>query len=1585
MKNKPILFLILMSIQNLFGQVNLDVWKMSKKQSSTVEKNLTIGQLPKNFESTSPDKKTLNYSKVRERTIKVELSDGRKFDYTPILYKSSDGSSVISYSEKNGWVGYYIDDNNNYSLRGSTVVKNESTDSLISKTITSSVEQNFCNTLNHNTKQISKKTPSKTPTSSNTLTNADFYNPSIIIPKRCSLRVEVSYSTHQSYGGGDIDLTEQYFTTLYEGVTTLFAKEGIILNMTQLFVWLTPDNYSTEQNQQSTTLLNYSFQRPLHPEWDHFNQLILSSGVPWGIAYFNGAANGSSNPSPSLFNESCLSVCNIGTSSVGTNYPESFDYFIPIHIATHELGHNLGSRHTHWCGWKDKFNNYTGPLDRCFTVEPSTGSPCDNTGLPLFPTIMSYCHINQTTAIKNALLKNGFGDYPRWSIRNNLYYSDDIPFITPSGDAPTVVTGFPSDITQTSFKVLESYVSSDGGSPILQKGICWSNGPNPNLSDNKILDLSTNDIFTVSLQNLFGGEVFYVRAFATNENGTSFGEEKVIMTQPPTTPNVILSNISNITQTSATFLGQVSGGYGGNIITKRGVCWSTTPNPTINNSFQELPSTGSNSWSGTVSQFSPSTTYYVRSYTGNDGVIFYSSQQQFTTLSDAINFTTNIVSRRYRSISTNVNLTGTNGNQILERGVCWSYTNPNPTVDDQKVLTSTNLGIISTTIGNLIENRTVYIRPYFMSLNNQSFYGTTITTSTLNPNLTISNQGLSVFNLPIDEYGSVPYTQIDFSSAPFPGNGFVGDYGIIAAISNQQLDINNSDYLSRYKTTPTRVVFGNYPAGQPQTPITTGIYLPSGTQMYVRGYYRGEYGQYYYTTVIQVTTPCSSKPQIKEHLNPSYITNYPSIWIPSVDYNDRNLLNNRNFVGGHNSSLLTIFAPRSCPNSIVKNVGWLVKSPSQFLDNLTFTNSDSIKPYVKEGDLYHRILTLKDFVREPLTTLYSGAQSRIYKRELNGNLSTLEFGSGQLFIGSFPARYAPRLVLEKLEVLSYNEVRVRIRVIDVGGILPSQNGFGGLGTITRVGYYVYKTEKFTSIQSGTQTGPDIVFDKRSESVCVSNCSSEQSFDFVIQGLNQNQSYNIVPYAESSVQGQIITKTWSPTPIGQTPQLYPIPLGINCPEVGISWNIKFKISDFNKIETTQPINTLQGTILSGGNVITSSSDVISRGVCWSTSQNPDISLNTKTVEGSGLGIFYSNLTELNPNTLYYIRSYFTTSTGVFYGEQKTITTISPNTPPNVQTGTATGIFQTSQSDTWQANITGQVISTSSPIIEMGFVYSKFPNPILYDGQSIKVPKTETESFKQIKLLSPSTLYYFRFFALNQSGVSYGSVVQFTTGGLLPVITTLNPVIMSLSSVSCGGNISNQGASPVVQRGLIWSTSPDNITIDLPTKSSNGVGVGQYIVTIPNLPPSNTFYIKAYARNNSGVNYGNMVSIRTPTQSNTNCNTTGLNVYQQSTIKGLAWFSQFSLNPNCQSYKVEVSKYSSNPTINPNLQPIQTSVINNANPYYPTQTDIDAGYVKLLMRPQPTSMEFGTWYSLNVKCNGSCVSTPVTKFYFFVPPQ
>lgn len=91
-------------------------------------------------------------------------------------------------------------------------------------------------------------------------------------------------------------------------------------------------------------------------------------------------------------------------------------------------------------------------------------------------------------------------------------------------------------------------------------------------------------------------------------------------------------------------------------------------------------------------------------------------------------------------------------------------------------------------------------------------------------------------------------------------------------------------------------------------------------------------------------------------------------------------------------------------------------------------------------------------------------------------------------------------------------------------------------------------------------------------------------------------------------------------------------------------------------TTGEISGITATSASGEGEVAAAPgvDILSRGLCWSTLPNPDIT-NDKTVEGSGSGIFFSTMTGLMPATTYYVRAYASDAYETVYGEEAVFTT------------------------------------------------------------------------------------------------------------------------------------------------------------------------------------------------------------------------------------------------------------------------------------------------------------------------------------------
>jgi len=93
-----------------------------------------------------------------------------------------------------------------------------------------------------------------------------------------------------------------------------------------------------------------------------------------------------------------------------------------------------------------------------------------------------------------------------------------------------------------------------------------------------------------------------------------------------------------------------------------------------------------------------------------------------------------------------------------------------------------------------------------------------------------------------------------------------------------------------------------------------------------------------------------------------------------------------------------------------------------------------------------------------------------------------------------------------------------------------------------------------------------------------------------------------------------------------------------------------------LSTTDVSSITSNSAITGGSIISSGGlDITTKGVVWSTSNNPTILLSTKTNDGIGTSSFTSNVTGLNANTKYYVRAYAINTIGPNYGNEISFTT------------------------------------------------------------------------------------------------------------------------------------------------------------------------------------------------------------------------------------------------------------------------------------------------------------------------------------------
>lgn len=243
---------------------------------------------------------------------------------------------------------------------------------------------------------------------------------------------------------GTVAATVNYLTGLFNMVSALYANEAITMQTSEIFVWDTADNYPTTS---SIDALN-AF-RTARPTFNGDIAHLVSRGAPTngGVAWLDAL---------------CSSYA-YGYSYIFSTYQQVPVYSWSVEVMTHEMGHNLGSPHTHACAW----NGNNTAIDGC---GPAAGySEGCNASLPTKGTIMSYCHLVSGVGIDFNL---GFGTQPGDLIRNKVANAPCLSTCVPGCNMTADVTGTPANNGNNG---TATATPNGGTSPY---NYSWSNGGN---------------------------------------------------------------------------------------------------------------------------------------------------------------------------------------------------------------------------------------------------------------------------------------------------------------------------------------------------------------------------------------------------------------------------------------------------------------------------------------------------------------------------------------------------------------------------------------------------------------------------------------------------------------------------------------------------------------------------------------------------------------------------------------------------------------------------------------------------------------------------------------------------------------------------------------------------------------------------------------------------------------------------------------------------------------------------------------------------------------------------------------------------
>jgi hypothetical protein len=268
-----------------------------------------------------------------------------------------------------------------------------------------------------------------------------------------------------------------------------------------------------------------------------------------------------------------------------------------------------------------------------------------------------------------------------------------------------------------------------------------------------------------------------------------------------------------------------------------------------------------------------------------------------------------------------------------------------------------------------------------------------------------------------------------------------------------------------------------------------------------------------------------------------------------------------------------------------------------------------------------------------------------------------------------------------------------------------------------------------------------------------------------QGSDENHYCSVMTYTSGNYFDDGITHTEVPYFSNPNILFYDTPTGH--PSFGDNAHtlreIKHVIGDYRTSSLasvfTEPASEIDFlTAVSGGYIADDAGEeIIQRGVVWDTEPNPTVEEHGgMTIDGAGIGKFTSVLEGLTPTTPYFVVAYARSENMTTYGSQRVFNTLTA-TSASVSTEEASLVTHNSAisgGDVFQGG--------NTEVSQRGLVWDTNPNPTILSNIGITEAGTGTGTFtSKITGLKPETEYFYRAYAANLAGTSYGRQQSFMT--------------------------------------------------------------------------------------------------------------------------------------------------------------------------------------------------------------------------------
>jgi len=287
-------------------------------------------------------------------------------------------------------------------------------------------------------------------------------------------------------------------------------------------------------------------------------------------------------------------------------------------------------------------------------------------------------------------------------------FGPSIIVVTKTVTKPVVITSEAAQVMASS-ALVGGVVNDDGGEEVTERGVFWGSSPNVLSTGSKLMIGSGIGPFFQEITNLALGTNYYVKAYATNSLGISYGDE-LSFTTLAIAPTVTTTPVTYTSPTTAEVGGSVTSD-GGATVTEHGVYWGSNID-VISTGTKLIIGSGTGAFSQIITGLTPGTTYFLKAYATNSAGTGYGELLNFTTGAIAPTVTTTPVTNM-TSITAVVGgiVTNSGGATVMERGVYWGAS-PNVLSTGTILSVGSGTGVFSLTIADLTPGTTYYFRAF---------------------------------------------------------------------------------------------------------------------------------------------------------------------------------------------------------------------------------------------------------------------------------------------------------------------------------------------------------------------------------------------------------------------------------------------------------------------------------------------------------------------------------------------------------------------------------------------------------------------------------------------------------------------------------------------------------------------------------------------------------------------------------------------------------------------------------------------------------------------------------------------------------